>query len=84
MISNGRDIIRAGYAAGRPVKAIADECSSTPGSVRVIARKMGIRHRRMVHLAVPPERKYDYRVLRSLGKFSAPEAAAILGVELPR
>ncbi|NGP19317.1 sigma-70 family RNA polymerase sigma factor [Devosia aurantiaca] len=44
MTPDGREIIRAGYAAGRPVADIARDCQSTPGSVKVIAHHMGIRH----------------------------------------
>lgn len=39
-----REIIRNEYFAGTPVKLIAQMCGSTPGSVKVIAHKMGIRH----------------------------------------
>lgn len=44
MTPNGREIIRAGYAAGRPVADIARDCQSTPGSVKVIAHNMGLKH----------------------------------------
>lgn len=82
MTSNGRDIIRAGYAAGKPLTQIATECESTPGSVKVIAHQMGLRHPYKVHMTVPGHLRYDYRVLRSLGRYAAAEAAAILGVEV--
>lgn len=81
MTPNGREVIRAGYAAGLPVPVIASQCDSTPGSVKVIAYNMGLRHPYKVHLRVPPHKLYDYRILRTLGKYSAPEAAAVLGLE---
>jgi hypothetical protein len=82
MIDSGRDIIRAGYAAGKSVADIARECDSTPGSVRVIAHKMGLRHPYMVARNIPRRLLADYRTLVSLGRYAAPEAAAILGVEV--
>lgn len=81
MICNGREIIRAGYEAGTKVAEIARQCESTPGSVKVIAHKMGLVHPFAVHARVPAHQRYDYRVLISLGRYSAPEAAKILGLE---
>lgn len=82
MTSNGYEIIRAGYAAGKSCAQIAAECGSTRGSVKVIAHQLGLRHPYKVHLNVPVEMMEDYRVLLDLGRYSAPEAAAILGVRL--
>jgi hypothetical protein len=39
-----RDIVREGYAIGKPVRDIAIEANSTPGSVKVLAFKMGLKH----------------------------------------
>lgn len=46
MIPNGREIIRDGYQRGLPVAEIARLAGSTPGSVRVIASKMGLIHQK--------------------------------------
>lgn len=82
MISNGRDIIRAGYAAGLPVSLIAVQCESTPGSVRVIAHNMGIRHARYVDVKIPADKRDDYRNI--VQKKCLPEAYArrVLGLEV--
>lgn len=82
MIHNGREVIRAGYAAGTKVADIARQCGSTPGSVKVIASKMGLIHPQKVHRRVPVHLRYDYRVLRSLGRYPARDAATVLGVAL--
>lgn len=81
MICNGREIIRAGYAAGTPVKAIAEECGSTPGSVRVVARKMGIRHRRCLVVRVPAHLHGDWQNMVRRKKIPAARVARMLGLE---
>lgn len=82
MIRNGRDIIRSGYAAGAPVAEIARQCRSTPGSVKVIAHKMKLRHPAKAHLIVPPALMSDFRVLLDIGKYRAREAVSILGLKV--
>lgn len=81
MICNGRDIIRAGYAAGKPVSDIARECESTPGSVKVIAHNMGLRHRRYLDTRVPSHLLADWQNLVLRKKLPAARVAAMLGLE---
>ena len=81
MIKGGRDIIRAGYAAGTKVAEIARQCDSTPGSVKVIAHRMGLQHRYFVAARVPPEKQADYRLFVWRKGCSPEYASQILGLE---
>lgn len=81
MICNGREIIRAGYAASMPVSEIARQAGSTPGSVRVIAHKMGIRHGSFISERIPAEHQDDYRHLLRRKHFHAAAALRVLGLE---
>jgi hypothetical protein len=81
MIRNGREIIRAGYAAGVKVADIARQCDSTPGSVRVVAKKMGIRHRRCLSSRVPDHLRSDWVNMVRRKKLSAHRVAEMLGLE---
>lgn len=76
MKPNGREIIRDGYARGLPVAEIARLADSTPGSVKVIAHKMGIKHQKRIRVRVPPFAGYDRYELRwggrSMTRASAP------------
>ena len=80
MICNGRDIIRAGYEAGTKVAEIARQCESTPGSVKVIAHKMGLRHRFNLDTRVPPDKQDDWRNMTDRKKIPARRVAAYLGL----
>jgi len=83
MISNGRDIIRAGYADGTKVADIARQCESTPGSVKVIAHKMGLRHRYFIDARVPEDKRADYRNITVRKQLPVAFAMRVLGLELP-
>ena len=39
-----RSIVLEGYSIGKPVRQIAIEANSTPGSVKVLAHRMGLKH----------------------------------------
>ncbi len=64
MLPNGREIIRDGYQRGLPVAEIARLAGSTPGSVKVIAHNMGIKHQRRFIRRRPPFAGYDRHELR--------------------
>lgn len=81
MRPNGRDIIKDGYQRGLPVAEIARLADSTPGSVRVIASNMGLRHPMLgkIHTRaqmnagpvvkrIPPYAGYDKHELRWGGR----------------
>lgn len=80
MIANGREIIRAGYAAGRPLKDIARDCESTPGSVAVTAHNMGLRQRWFVAERVPEHLISDYRHIARKKDCGAKYACRVLGL----
>lgn len=81
MVSNGRDIIRQGYAEGRPVSVIARDCASTPGSVRVTAYRMGVRHTVYAPLKVPADKQGDYQHLTQRKRLPAAYVRRVLGLE---
>lgn len=80
MISNGRDIIRAGYESGTPCAEIARQCDSTINSVRVIAHRMGIGHAAQCAHRVPPEKMEEYRFFKRTKKVPAAVALRLVGV----
>lgn len=82
MIRNGRDIIRAGYAAGTPVADIARQCDSTPGSVKVIAHKMKLRHRYHISERIPANLVADYRHLKQRKHLPMAFVYRVLGLEM--
>lgn len=77
--SERRAIIEQGYQVGLPVSEIAAMIGSTPGSVRVIAHKMGIKHPGPLPRQLPPGRVDDYRFLTRQKRIPAAEAKQILG-----
>ncbi len=81
MISNGREIIRAGYAAGTKVAEIARQCESTPGSVKVIAHRMKLRHRFHLDARVPAEKQADWRNMVWRKRIPTREVASYLRLE---
>lgn len=81
MISNGREIIRAGYAAGTKVAEIARQCGSTPGAVKVTAHRMGLRHRYYVSERVPEHLRETYRYFTRNKKLPTAYASRVLGLE---
>lgn len=80
MIEGGREIIRAGYKAGRPVADIARDCDSTRGSVKVIAHKMGIRHKKYVSERVPADLVSDYLNIVKRKSLGVKFAYQVLGI----
>lgn len=72
-----REIIRHGYRIGAPVKAIAELCGSTPGSVRVIAHNMGLRHASRI----PPDKRDEYFFFRNRKRLSVAFVRELLGME---
>lgn len=81
MICNGREIIRAGYAAGIKVTEIARQCGSTPGSVKVTAHNMGLRHRRNIDVRVPEHQRADWRSMVWSQRIGSRQAAVYLKLE---
>lgn len=81
MIRNGREIIRAGYAAGTKVADIARQCESTPGSVKVTAHRMGLRHRYYVSERVPEPLQATYRYFLHNKQLPAAYAMRVLGLD---
>jgi hypothetical protein len=81
MISNGRDIIRAGYAKARPVADIARDCESTPGSVKVTAHRMGIRHGSRLSERVPADQRDDYQYFTRNKALPVAYVVRVLGLE---
>lgn len=81
MTPNGREVIRAGYAAGAKVADIARQCESTPGSVKVIAHKMGLRHRKYLSERVPEHLRGTYHYFCRNKQFPAAFAMRVLGLE---
>lgn len=77
-----KETIKAGYKAGTPVAEIARQCRSTPGSVKVMAHRMGLCHRRWKNVAsVPPEMKSDYRFFTKVKGLPGDFVLRVLGVE---
>lgn len=74
---NARDIIRHGYRIGAPVKVIAELCHSTPGSVKVIAHKMGIKHARMI----PDDKREAYFFYRKRKNLPVAFVRELLGMD---
>jgi len=80
MLPNGRDIIREGYRLGDPVAEIALRAGSTPGSVKVIAGKMGLAHPSGAPgRSLTGQKARDYRHLVHVKGFRAWEALRIVG-----
>lgn len=82
MLPNGREIIRDGYQRGLPVTEIARLADSTRGSVKVIAHRMRLTHRRYVSARIPEPQRDDYYHLRLRKRLSRSDAHAVLGVPL--
>jgi hypothetical protein len=81
-----RQAIVDGYAANRPIAEIAAEHGSTPGSVKVLAQRLGVsRTPREAALArrsrIPPEHAVDYAYLTRRKGFRSAEAKAMLGIK---
>lgn len=71
------DIIRHGYRIGAPTKVIAGLCGSTPGSVKVIAHRLGLRHASRI----PDDKRTDYRFFTQRKRLPPWFVRELLGIE---